>query len=368
MKEENSIEEQALEELVVENQDAPVTDLIEEQEENTEVEVVEAVEEEQAEAESIVLDSNMSRSELTESFINEARVLVSGAEGKVDECKLLLSTDLKSYDEAKTALKEGGMEESDVLLSALGYREDAEDEETLEEEKVVFEAKDEVAPLYIQDVSSGKFSSFLLSLIVGAGALAGSAYYAATQMGMTLDFTKVPSPEILTKVFGWFGTQIGRPDDALNGGAAVGVVLFLIMLIIYKMRVGGKSKKNLSFATNQLEEAKAHALHKEDCKVQMEKVDAHIQESIETLKTYQVLFTEQKGKLQRILHIEGEKEYASEYHAKSQEIMQDTAELLHAVKSFMSVPMSEEGKLSGKSTLFLHSAKAKIQKVIERLY
>jgi len=48
--------------------------------------------------------------------------------------------------------------------------------------------------------------------------------------------------------------------------------------------------------------------------------------------------------------------------------MQDTSELIHAIKDFMSVPMSEEGKLSGKSSLFLHRAKSKVQKVLDRFY
>jgi hypothetical protein len=48
--------------------------------------------------------------------------------------------------------------------------------------------------------------------------------------------------------------------------------------------------------------------------------------------------------------------------------MKDTHELIAAIKDFMSVSMSEEGKLSGKSSLFLHRAKSKIQKVLDRLY
>ena len=129
-----------------------------------------------------------------------------------------------------------------------------------------------------------------------------------------------------------------------------------------------KASKNLNHATAQLEAAEEYTVQKGSCKDEMDKVDAHIHDTIATLKTYQVLFNEQKGKLQRILHIEGEKEEISEYHQKSISEMKETQELINAVRSFIATAMSEEGKLSGKSTLFLHSAKSKMQKVIERLY
>jgi len=48
--------------------------------------------------------------------------------------------------------------------------------------------------------------------------------------------------------------------------------------------------------------------------------------------------------------------------------MRDTQGLINSIRSFIATAMSEEGKLSGKSTLFLHSAKSKMQKMIERLY
>jgi len=41
--------------------------------------------------------------------------------------------------------------------------------------------------------------------------------------------------------------------------------------------------------------------------------------------------------------------------------MKDTQSLINAIHEFIDTPMSEEGKLSGKSTLLLYSAKNKIQ-------
>jgi hypothetical protein len=100
----------------------------------------------------------------------------------------------------------------------------------------------------------------------------------------------------------------------------------------------------------------------------MDKVDAHMKESIETLKMYEVIFNEQKGKLERILHIEGEHQKSTEYHEKSYTEIRETKELIETIKHFMMMPMSEEGKLSEKSVLLLQRAKTKMDKILERLY
>ena len=336
--------------------------------EETVSEMEEVVEETVSEVKEEVISEvkNMKKHDAAKLLVLKANIIVKEAEGQLEKCKLLLSDDLKGYDDAKKALNEGGLNECEALLSASGYTD--ESEETIEEDSVVFEPKEDLEPIVLQDVSSGKFTGFLYSLIGGGLTLAGLVYYATNKLGITLDVSKVPSNETLQTIFGWFGTQIGRPDDAINGGLLVGVAVLAVMGIIYAIRVSTKGSKNLNFATQQLEEAEAYTAHKGNCKEEMDKVDVHIHNAIATLKTYQVLFNEQKGKLQRILYIEGEKEELSEYHEKSILEMRETQGLINSIRSFMATPMSEEGKLSGKSTLFLHSAKSKMQKVIDRLY
>jgi len=309
----------------------------------------------------------LKKHEVAKELVEKAKGIVKEAEEQMDACKLLLADDLKAYEEAKHLLKEGGMDASEALLTQLGYVANSEEEENEEEENIIFETKDEVEPIVLRDVSSGKFTGFLYALLGGAVTLAGLVYVATNKLGMTLDVSKVPSNETLHKIFGWFGTQLGRPDDAINGGLIVAAAVLAVMALIYFVRVGLKGNKNLHFATKQLEDAESYTIHKGSCKEEMDKVDAHIHDAIETLKTYQVLFNEQKGKLERILHFEGDVEEPN-YHEKSLKEMRDTQDLLDAIKSFMALPMSEEGKLSGKSTLFLHRAKSRIQKMIEKLY
>ena len=358
---ENEVQEDVLE--TVEENVSEVEEVAEGAEEK-----VEEVEEEAEEVENDVASQvkDMNKNDAAVLLVDKAKIIVNDAEKQLEACKLLLSDDLKGYEEAKKALNEGGLNECEALLSELGYVDNLE--ETIEEDSVVFEAKEDLAPIRLQDVSSGKFTGFIMAIIGGAATLGGMVFVATEKLGVTLDLSKVPAPETIKPVFAYYGTLLGMNENANIGMALIAVVTLLVMLIIYKIRVGTKGSKNLHFALQQLEEAEVYSSHKSNCKEEMDKVDVHIHDAITTLKTYQVLFNEQKGKLQRILHIEEVKEEFLEYHPKSISEMKETQGLINSVRSFMATAMSEEGKLSGKSTLFLHSAKSKMQKMIEGLY
>ena len=309
--------------------------------------------------------NNMKKSDAAEMLITKTKHIVNDAEKQMEACKLLLQEDLKSYEEAKEALKSGALDESEELLDVLGYVSEGEGEE---EEIVVFESKEELPPFIVKDISSGKFTGFLMALIAGAATFAGLVYFATEKVGITLDVTKVPSVDTAKEVLGWYATLFGGKPDLFLGGGFVALVTLLIMAVVYAIRVSSRANSNLAFAKTQLSEAEEYVKYKGNCKEEMDKVDAHMQDAIETMKTYQVILHEQNAKLKRILHIEGQKEDSSHYHEKSRIEMKDTESLIEAIKNFMGTSMSEEGKLSGKSTLFLHSAKSKLQKVLDRHY
>jgi len=311
---------------------------------------------------------NMKKHDAATLLVQKARFIVKDADDQLSECKLLLASDLKEYENAKNELRANGMDASEKLLSTLGYVADEDEENNQEEDVVVFEPKEEVSPLYVQDVSSGKFTGFIMALIVGAATLGGSVYFAAKKLGVALDVSKVPAPETIKPVFGYFGTLVGMNDNANIGMALVAIVTLLVMWIVYAIRVSTRGSANLAKATEQLAAAEKYTAHKSSCKDEMDKVDAYIHDAIETLKTYQVILNEQQGKLERILHIEKDQSETVSYHSKSLIEMKDAHELIVTIKDFMSVPMSEEGRLSGKSSLFLHRAKSRIQKVLDRLY
>jgi hypothetical protein len=297
-------------------------------------------------------------------LIKKAKHIVQDAEAQMEACKLLLSDDLKEFEDAKTSLKNGGMEESEELLDTLGFDKD-EDEEP--EEVVAFEAKEEVSPVYIRDISSGKFTGFLLALIFGVVTLLGLVYVATQKLGIPLDLNKIPTAETRNSVLSWFGSLVGM-NDPMVGGAMLAVVVLLVMWIVYAIRVSVRASSNLEFAKEQLKQAEEYASLKGTCKDEMDKVDAHIKDAIEVMKTYEVIFNEQKGKLRRIQHIEQSGQESPEYHEKSLKEMEDTYDLIKSMKDFLNTPMSEEGKLSGKSTLFLYRAKNRLEKMIEKLY
>jgi len=327
--------------------------------ENLEEEVAEAPEE----ANNVVLGKHAQAKHLVE----ETRSIVKDAENQLDECKLLLASDLKEYEHAKQNLTDNGMAASESLLKKLGYESEEESVE-LDEDMVVFEPKEELEPIRIQEVSSGAFGSFILGLIAALITAVGMIYVATMKLGMTLDISKVPTAEAMKPILKWYSSVIGLPGSTTIGAVVIGAVALLVFLIVYKIRVSMKASANLRMAEKQLEAAKAYSEQKGTCKEEMDKVDAYINDAIGTLTLYQVVLNEQKGKLERILHLEEDKIESANFHHKSNIEMQDTQELITYIKDFIALPMSEEGKLSGKSSLFLNRAKSKIQKVIDRLY
>jgi len=296
-------------------------------------------------------------------LVEEAKSIVQASENEVQDCRLLLEDDLREYDTAKKALKAGGLDGAKALLLELGYTSEVEE---ISEESIVFEPKEDVPPIVLKDVHSGKFTGMLLALLGGAGTFAGLVYWATKKLDISLPMDKIPSNEMIQKIFGWFGAQLGRPDDAINGGLAVGVVVLVVMVVIYLLRVGLKGSSNLRFATEQMKETQKYITHKTNCKAEMDRVDAHITEAVKVLHDYEIILNEQQGKLKRILHFEGLKDTSSEYHSQSESEMKNTQNLIDNIERFITTPMSEEGKLSGQSTLFLHSAKEALQKALAR--
>jgi len=300
-------------------------------------------------------------------LVEETRTIVQDAENQLDECKLLLASDLKEYENAKQSLKDNGMNASESLLKKLGYESEEESIE-IDEEMVVFEPREELEPIRIEEVSSGAFSSFILGLIAALVTVVGMVYVATMKLGVTLDVSKVPTEEVMKPILKWYSSAVGLPGSTTIGTVVIGLAALLVFFIVYKIRVSMKATANVHKSQAQLEAAKEYSVQKGTCKEEMDKVDSYINDAIGTLTLYQVILNEQKGKLERILHLEEDKIESSAFHEKSNIEMQDTQELIAYIKDFISIPMSEEGKLSGKSSLFLSRAKSKIQKVIDRLY
>jgi len=364
-----------IEEEMIRNVEDETSDVIEQIERDTSEEVETKIEdqilnedfEDLVEEEEVVPTSKKKESKQQKALrlVGEARSIVKEADDRNEECRLLLMDDLADYEDAKMNLKEQGFDTCDALLEKMGYR---STEEEPEKEAVVFETKSIIDPIVIKEVSSGKFTAVLSALIVGAATAVGLVYMATEKLGITLYLDKVPSSENTEKIAGWFSTFIGMESNMVIGAGVFGITVLAVTVIFYALRVSLTANSNLHSAVKQFVAAELYTEGKSDCKVEMDKVDAHMKETIKTLKTYEILFNEQQGKLQRILHIEGEKEEATEYHEKSFAEIRETHKLIHTIKDFMSISMSEEGKLSEESVLRLEKVKTQMDVMIKRLY
>jgi len=344
------------------------TEKIEEEIENQAEEVSDKIIEEEVEevADNLPKEKKVKKHIQAIELVEKAKIIVKEAEDQNAECKLLLVGDLKEYEEAKVSLRDGGLDACNYLLEKLGYQHKSKEND--DNPTVVFEPKDDAEPIILKDVSSGRFTGFIYSLIGGALTVGGLVYLAAEKLGTTLYLDKIPSKEDSTSILSWFSTAVGLESNMYVGAGILGLSALAVMALIYAIRVGLKGNSNLNFATKQLEEAEVYTEHKGDCKKEMDKVDAHMKDTIGTLKTYEVLFNEQKGKLERILHIEGEKLKSTDYHEKSFAEIRETKELIRTIKEFMATPMSEEGKLSEQSEESLKSTKNQMDKMLKRFY
>ncbi|WP_373033105.1 hypothetical protein [Sulfurovum sp.] len=356
-------------EEIIEEMDKEVSEIEEEIIDEMEDEVSQTIEEEGEHVEETVEDpplpANMKKHIKAKHLVEKAKKIVNEANNRIDACKLLLESNLQEYVDAKAELKKGGFDACVLLVNQLGQQ-TKEDEE--EKTTPIFEPKEDVKPMVLKDVSSGKFSGFIYALFGGVAAAIGMIYLATEKLEMTLNVTKVPSEDVMQSILAWFSTIIGMQENVTIGAGVLGSVVLVVMILIYIIRVSLKARSNLHFAVKQFVEAELYTEQKANCKQEMDKVDAHIKDAIGTMKTYEVLLNEQKGKLQRILYIEGNKEKSAGYHDKSYLEIRDTKELIRSIKEFLDISMSEEGKLSAKSVLFLQQAKDQMDKMLKRYY
>ena len=309
---------------------------------------------------------NLKKNVAAKLLVKKAKFLVHEAENQLESCKVIFEKDLEGYEKAKKALRENGLDACESLLSQLGYV--LETKSDNDESEVVFEPNEQVLPIKIQEVSTGRVSGMIMGALTAMVTLFVLVFVAMKQLGVTRDISSIPVGELAVPVLNWYGALIGLDDNPLLGGLILTALLLLIAVTVFIVKIRIQENRNLTMAKEQLIAAEEYSKHKVSCQEQMKRVDRFINKSINTLKLYQVILNEQQGKLGRILYFEKEKIGTSDFHPDSMETMKDTQELVNYIKDFMAVPMSEDGQLSGKSSLFLLRAENRIQKVIDRIY
>jgi hypothetical protein len=340
--------------------------------------------------------ANLSKSDAVALLVKKAKILVDEADAKLNDCQATVRSDLQEYENAKADLKASVVEVNNELLKQLDAQQEQLDEleaqeegeqytqelntlediedsiEVLREEDFVeaapYELKNSIAPMYVQEPSSGKFGGFIMGLIGGGATLAGMAYFASTKLGIQLDPSKVPTMETCKPIFDFYAKLVNQPNTEVGMGLMGGAAL-LVLWIIYGMKKSSKASKNLEFVKDQLHQSEAYALQKQECKTVMDDMDAHIKDAVETFKLYTVMLNEQKAKLNRIMYVEADKLASGDFNDKSLQEIEDTRGLVESVKEYLATPLADEnGRLSNGIISSLATMKSSVNNLLSRLY
>ncbi|UPT78117.1 hypothetical protein MN086_02980 [Sulfurovum sp. XGS-02] len=299
-------------------------------------------------------------------LIQKTKKMLKDTHDREEACKRQLEKDIKAYEDAKSRLKANGLDACVSLVKKLGYETNNDDLE--EKETAEFSPNKAFTPLVLKDISSGRLTGFLYALLGGGITAVGLVYLATEKLDMVLDMTKVPSEDQIQSILAWFSTLVGLHEDVNIGAAVLSFSVILVMLPIYITRVYLKKRNNLHLAVKQFIEAELYIEKKSNCKMEIDKITMHIRDAIGVMRTYEVILNEQKGKLERIHYVEGEREKGTEYHYKSYAEILETKEVIRAIMEYMNTPITVEGKLSEKSVLLLQHAKDQADKMLKRFY
>ncbi len=300
-------------------------------------------------------------------LIDEARDMVNQSDLEVKDCMEILDEDIDAYEDAKSTLTGGSLRKNEALLSEVGF--EPEEADNAGEEGMKFGSEEPIKPMQVKNLSSGKFSAFILALVAGLAVIAGWIFFAAKNLGITPYLDRVPSQEVQNKILSWIGGGMtGGEGNPMAGMVILGVSVLIVMWIVYSLRVFLKEVNNQKLAQQVNEDAKFYCTQKEECKKEMEKVSEHIHNVITSLHTYDIYFNELNATIKRIIYLEGKIPF-NEYHSKSKEEIKGAAILTNSLNELISTPMAgEEGSLSEESHKTLGRSNRTLELYREKLY
>jgi len=299
-------------------------------------------------------------------IVDETKKIIQNAQKQVNECMLLLKDDLENFEKSKQDLRKSALNQSEELLLELGFESDML--HTQEEAKIdikTVQSKAQEGVIEVQEVFSGKLSSFAIGVVFALLLAVGLLYLA-------LEATHTPwgligDSHSLAVVLSQIGEKSLSHANMFTGVAVLVVVSMLFGYLVYTIQVSLRASKNLRVAQQTHQEAQFYCTQKDECKIQMEKVDAHINETIEMINFYKLLLQEQNMRLKRILLIEHKQEFES-YHYKSQADMENTQRLVDGILELLSTPIVAQGSLSSQAQEALVDAKRVINHHIKAIY
>ncbi len=303
-----------------------------------------------------------------DTLIDEARSIIEKSDLTTRNCMEILEEDIEKYEDAKSLLLTKSIHPSEALLKEVGF--DSSIEQELDEEEAInFEDIKQIEPIYVRELSSGKFGALILSLLAGLAVIVGWIYVASNALNVVVDPSKVPTTKVQDQILSWIGGGITGGE----GNVMIGLVILLVSAIIaiwavFAVKIFLRESQNYKTAQKVKEDAEFYCTKKEECQKEMKKVSDHINQVITAIDTSKIYINEQNATIERILHIEGDMAF-DELHKKSQEEISNTNILINGIKQLLSTPMaSENGSLSEDAKIILAKTQKRQETYREKLY
>ncbi len=307
--------------------------------------------------------SHLGKQEAAIVMVRTVKEMVAKAQKESQECKLLFESDFRAYQDAKQLLNQGILKQSDRLLAKFGR----DLQKTPETIQMPFSEKEELLTPRVKNISSGAFGGVIVSVFAAIVTFLGLLYWSSYKLNMELSIENLPELSHLESLIGWYSKLLMGEESFIIGAGVIGLVIFAVLWIVYAIRISLKASANYSFALKQLQEVQLFDEENGNCRYQMEKVDVYVKALTDLLKLYRLLLAEKNAKLERILYLEGSESFTKLDHNSQEEILEAQA-LTENIHHLFSIPITEDGKISPRSTLMLQKAKDTTDKIINRYY
>ena len=302
-------------------------------------------------------------------LIESSKELISKTNTEVEECKIGASKAAEAFDEAKRNFSNTTFKSAETLLEKLGFDYSSYDE--VEPFELSLD-KEDSEDFSVQDISSGKFTGFLLALLTALATVVGLVYLALSKLNITIDpktLTPQTAMEQINPVLNWIGTFGGHTGgNTMIGAIILGFSALIVAWLVYALRVNLKEKKNLHIAKEIHEKSKEYCVSKEDCKYEMKKIDAHLQDVTAEVGNFDTILNEKVATLKRVLHVEGAFDEDKEYHPSSRKAMRETEKMMQGIEHLLNTAVTKEGRLNFKSVQSLQNARAIYDDYLARIY
>ena len=303
-------------------------------------------------------------------LIISSQELVKDVDRDIEECQTGVSKAASDFDGKKRFFINERFKNSEELLRKVGveYGEESQDLDSFEL------AVDATVgdKLSIRDISSGRFTGIILSLLGALATFATWLFFATKNLNIPLDIKSLNLEFIETHrdtVLSW----IGGGMTGGTGNPMTGMVILLFTTIvagwaIYALRLYFKTEKNLKVAKKAYIESQEYSYIKDESKREMLKIDGHLRDVIMTIDDFSVALNEQNAILKRIIHVEGVVDEDRAYHPNSKRVMVDTQRVMSAIEKLLNTSITIEGKVNPQSVQLLAVARGVYSEFIAKIY